>query len=155
MLAGSGTALTAGRHYVWWDTSISSQLSALKYYLEDVDLNGKRTMHGPVEVKPSAISDQQSALKHGQAKFLSELGVRLEEKYQDYWKAQELRERLSQRSMKRTTSSQSFEQTSKAFEQPKELKETTSIKIEKTSEQDGEKQRSLASMQAIKISVKE
>jgi hypothetical protein len=50
LLAGAGRA-TAGHAYAWWDnerSAISDQPSALKYWLEDADLTGKRTLNGPV-----------------------------------------------------------------------------------------------------------
>jgi hypothetical protein len=57
-LAGPGHALTAGRRYRFWDdlravnTGLSPQHSILspvvRYWLEDVDLNGTRTRHGPI-----------------------------------------------------------------------------------------------------------
>jgi hypothetical protein len=102
LLAGSGTPLTAGHHYVWWDSSVPglqlsaprSKLSAIKYWLEDVDLTGQRTFHGPVEVQLSASSFELSASDLRRAELLSEFGMRLQEKYADFWKAQELREKL-------------------------------------------------------------
>ncbi|MBI3909560.1 MAG: SBBP repeat-containing protein [Armatimonadetes bacterium] len=44
LLAGSGTALTAGQSYSWWDP----EPVAAGYWLEDVDLNGMHTWHGPL-----------------------------------------------------------------------------------------------------------
>lgn len=38
------------RHYVWWDEPSTGE-GPVRYWLEDVDLNGKRSLHGPVEVK--------------------------------------------------------------------------------------------------------
>jgi hypothetical protein len=74
MLAGSAlltgpTPLVAGRSYGWWDNQVSDSRNAL-YYLEDVDVNGSRTMHGPIVAgqvggKPPAIS---------QAELLSRMG---------------------------------------------------------------------------------
>jgi len=102
LLAGSGTPLTAGHHYVWWDTialsdqpsAVNGQRSALRYWLEDVDLTGKRTFHGPVEVQLSASSFELSAPDLRRAELLSEFGMRLQEKYADFWKVQDLREKL-------------------------------------------------------------
>ncbi len=52
ILAGSAlltgdTPLLAGRKYSWWDNSPDSKQDAL-YYLEDIDLNGTRSLHGPI-----------------------------------------------------------------------------------------------------------
>jgi subtilisin-like proprotein convertase family protein len=49
LLAGDKTVLTAGEAYVWSDTLTSSQ--GVQYWLEDLDLKGKSTMHGPFPVK--------------------------------------------------------------------------------------------------------
>ena len=66
LLAGPGIALTAGRPYTWWDDSLTSgQSQTVKYWLEDADLNGKRTMYGPVTpvIAQGAIPiKEQSAL---------------------------------------------------------------------------------------------
>ncbi|HEX5735307.1 MAG TPA: C25 family cysteine peptidase [Blastocatellia bacterium] len=52
ILAGSalvtGAApLTAGRSYDWFDNTAPSKRGTL-YYIEDIDLNGTRTLHGPI-----------------------------------------------------------------------------------------------------------
>jgi hypothetical protein len=109
LLAGSGTPLTAGHHYVWFDNSVlspqssalssyrsavSGQRSAVRYYLEDVDLSGQRTWHGPVEVQLPAPGSPLQASEVRRAELLSEFGARLQEKYADFWRAQELREKL-------------------------------------------------------------
>jgi signal peptidase I len=47
LLAGPKTPLTAGVDYAWKDT-VSKNSSDVKYWLEDIDLNGTRTMHGPI-----------------------------------------------------------------------------------------------------------
>ena len=51
LLAGSGTALTAGRQYSWLDPTPGTD-SNIQYWLEDIDLNGKVTRHGPVTPVP-------------------------------------------------------------------------------------------------------
>jgi hypothetical protein len=62
--------------------------------LEDVDLSGQRTFHGPVEPQLSASGLELSASDFRRAELLSEFGARLQEKYADFWKAQDLREKL-------------------------------------------------------------
>lgn len=47
LLAGAGTRLTAGFSYAWTDTPANTK-GLVQYYLEDIDLNGTRTMHGPI-----------------------------------------------------------------------------------------------------------
>jgi hypothetical protein len=98
LMAGSRTALTAGHHYHWWDASLSPQSSSLgtvRYWLKDIDLNGTETMHGPTEIKTSVISDQLSVSKKFKPELLSEIGWRLQERYEHYWKVQELKQRLA------------------------------------------------------------
>ncbi|HAM51175.1 MAG TPA: hypothetical protein DCP92_10990 [Nitrospiraceae bacterium] len=49
LIAGPRIALTAGRPYTWWDDSLpGGQSNEAKYWLQDVDLSGKRTLYGPV-----------------------------------------------------------------------------------------------------------
>ncbi len=50
LVAGSGTVLTAGKHYAWWD-NLPKEKSHVQYWLEDIDLSGERTMHGPITAK--------------------------------------------------------------------------------------------------------
>lgn len=78
LFAGARTELTAGRSYSWWDDieALSGQPSAVRYWLEDVDLNGQRTWHGPVEVEPPSFGHQLSGSQQRQAELLSRLGKR-------------------------------------------------------------------------------
>jgi hypothetical protein len=66
-----------------------AQRSAV-YYLEDWDLNGKKTMHGPI----SPVRSEKPLAKYGNAALLSNLGKRQNQKYDEFWRIQELRERL-------------------------------------------------------------
>ncbi len=50
LIAGRGTILTAGHQYAWWDT-LPKERQNVRYWLEDVDLNGARVMHGPITAK--------------------------------------------------------------------------------------------------------
>jgi len=68
-LAGGGTALTAGRSYSWWDL-VPGARGPVQYWLEDVDLNGQRTRHGPV----TPILSDQPLPKKSQAALLAQLG---------------------------------------------------------------------------------
>ncbi|HVG35254.1 MAG TPA: C25 family cysteine peptidase [Pyrinomonadaceae bacterium] len=45
LMAGQGVALTAGRSYTWLDKQGKTDS---EYWLEDVDLSGQRTLHGPI-----------------------------------------------------------------------------------------------------------
>jgi len=74
ILAGSalvtGAApLTAGRSYGWWDPRAQDKQDAL-YYIEDIDLNGMRTLHGPV----AAVRAGGSPPERSQAALLSQVG---------------------------------------------------------------------------------
>jgi uncharacterized repeat protein (TIGR01451 family) len=72
LIAGSALFLRGGqpqhkaRTYQWFDTQGGSQAA---YWLEDVDLNGTRTMHGPVYAETSA----QGAAPVSQALLLTQL----------------------------------------------------------------------------------
>jgi len=59
LIAGNQTKLTAGLNYTWYDqvptadgrgqtAAVGGQRSAVTYWLEDVDLDGTRTLHGPI-----------------------------------------------------------------------------------------------------------
>jgi len=106
-LAGKGTSLTAGRHYHWWDTSLNHELSAIshqpssvRYWLKDIDLNGKHTMHGPV----TPVISREPIPEKLRPELLSEVGHRLQVKYRDFWRVQELKEKLNDRYRSRSTS---------------------------------------------------
>ena len=73
LLVGPGTALTAGRSYVWWDTSAAATPNT-QYWLEDIDLSGQRTWHGPVAIDRSAQAGPPPPTGQGQAALLSSLG---------------------------------------------------------------------------------
>jgi hypothetical protein len=95
LLAGSRLALRAGWHYNWWDfptlSPQSSSLSPVRYWLKDIDLNGKETMHGPV----TPVFSREPLSKKFRPELLSELGMKLEERYHHYWKVRELKEKLA------------------------------------------------------------
>ena len=60
-------ALTAGRSYAWWDEAAAAEAS---YWLEEIDLNGQRVMHGPIS--PRAVGGPPPA--EGRAAALGRLG---------------------------------------------------------------------------------
>lgn len=72
LLAGQGTRLTAGQSYSWFDRSGQSK-EATQYWLEDIDLDGTRTLHGPLV--PAAGDYAQAANDSAQATMLSELNA--------------------------------------------------------------------------------
>jgi hypothetical protein len=68
LIAGQHTRLTAGRSYSWLDRS--SKNRDAEYWLEDIDLNGKRTLHGPIAAN---AGDNIQAASEEQAMLLSQL----------------------------------------------------------------------------------
>ena len=73
LLVGPGTALTAGRSYIWWDTSAAVTPNT-QYWLEDIDLSGQRTWHGPVAIDRSAQAIPPPPTGQEQAALLRGLG---------------------------------------------------------------------------------
>ncbi len=71
LVAGPGTALTAGRSYSWWDVSAQAKQTA-RYWLEEIDLKGRSIWHGPAIVKSS--TGKISAREQREATMLSMLG---------------------------------------------------------------------------------
>ena len=67
LFAGSRTELTAGRSYAWWDPQGTS---GARYWLEDVDLNGQRTWHGPATPSGSLPQKREAS----RSLLLSQLG---------------------------------------------------------------------------------
>ncbi len=64
LLAGHGTRLTAGQSYSWFDRA--GQKGSVQYWLEDIDLDGTRTLHGPlvptVDNSAQSTNDEQAVL---------------------------------------------------------------------------------------------
>jgi uncharacterized repeat protein (TIGR01451 family) len=69
LTVGSGTVLSAGKHYAWWDAA-GKDRQPVQYWLEDLDLSGARTMHGPITAKVVGGLPPAKA----QADLLSNLG---------------------------------------------------------------------------------
>ncbi|MGH9761635.1 MAG: C25 family cysteine peptidase, partial [Blastocatellia bacterium] len=70
LIARHSTMLTAGWSYSWQD-NVSDAQAAL-YWLEDIDLHGKRTWHGPVGVEAASLGDLSG--NQERAMLLTELG---------------------------------------------------------------------------------
>ena len=65
LIAGADTALTAGKSYNWVDTPQAGGGKSVRYWLEEINLKGDRTLHGPVDINYSpgrAPNESQSAL---------------------------------------------------------------------------------------------
>ncbi|MEK6300258.1 MAG: C25 family cysteine peptidase [Acidobacteriota bacterium] len=75
LIAGARTPMTAGNSYSWWDTIADCGLPAAdcqeaRYWLEDLDLDGKTTVYGPISTKKmNGAPARQSA-----AALLSQVG---------------------------------------------------------------------------------
>jgi len=87
LLAGSQTHLTAGHVHTWWDAP-SRDSSGVSYWVEEVDLHGQRTWHGPAAPKPAAREPAKSVRTNasttanvkdaaGRVVLLSEVGRRV------------------------------------------------------------------------------
>ncbi|HXI93985.1 MAG TPA: hypothetical protein VNO24_28695, partial [Blastocatellia bacterium] len=72
LVTGLNTRLTAGWSYSWIDKSPGDKQSA-QYWLEDVDLKGQSTWHGPVISQKAEARTQKAGLNQ-QAFTLSEIG---------------------------------------------------------------------------------
>lgn len=78
LIAGPGVVLTTGFAYSLWDEGIgdcrsSADCQNLHYFVEDLDLTGRTTTHGPFAVE-LAPPDQTPPPGKGQAPLLSGLG---------------------------------------------------------------------------------
>jgi hypothetical protein len=145
LLVGS-TPLTAGHSYHWWDVSAlgsqPSALDSLKYWLEDWDLNGKRSMHGPITPVLSHDPLPHKVNTH----LLGKLGVKTNRKYEEYWRIQGLKEKLSQRPRA-------------GDHRPAEIPETFSVEpsspppVQKLTPTQRKTQWELAAQPAVKISI--
>ncbi len=75
VIAGSALLMSgalpkhSGRRYAWIDPS--AEVEGASYWLEDIDVNGKRTMHGPISVEAGAQAENDASLP--QAQMLSQL----------------------------------------------------------------------------------
>jgi len=82
LVAGRQTKLGAGSNYTWYDettadgapaTAVNVRQSAVMYWLEDIDLNGTRTLHGPIVPE---VSYQKPRGRELRAELMSEVSRR-------------------------------------------------------------------------------
>ena len=59
--AGQGAVVSAEHAYARWDLDMAAADPAVVYWLEDVDFNGKSTMHGPVTPVVSQLQEPATA----------------------------------------------------------------------------------------------
>ena len=68
LIAGTATRLEAGQSYGWWDSSGTNRNA--QYWIEEIDLSGLRTMHGPFGVRHVGGKPPRES----QAELLSQVG---------------------------------------------------------------------------------
>lgn len=79
LIAGSALLMSgalpqhSGRSYAWLDPS--AEITGASYWLEDVDVNGIRTMHGPVSVTGASTIDDATASETRMLSQLSQVQV--------------------------------------------------------------------------------
>ncbi|TLY18813.1 MAG: LamG domain-containing protein, partial [Nitrospirae bacterium] len=79
LIAGSalkgraGTVLAAGQSYSWWDV-LPLKSGPLRYWLEEIDLKGRRTWHGPIAVQPAKGHRLASESERVRSVLLNRLG---------------------------------------------------------------------------------
>jgi Peptidase family C25 len=72
LVAGRQTRLGAGSSYTWYD-NVSAEAGPATYWLEDIDLNGTRTLHGPIVPEISYAKPRNRELR---ADLMSEVSRR-------------------------------------------------------------------------------
>jgi hypothetical protein len=149
LMAVQGTAMTAGNSYSWVDPAGTSDSV---YYLEDIDINGTCTMHGPVVPAAGAgagsvstksartilLDDLNASARHNAAAQLSQKGWAFSAGPQS--SAKPLSEADTSESVNTTAASDSRSQFSASAT---------------SSSQSQDKQRALAAMPGLKLSVRE
>jgi hypothetical protein len=73
LLARGRTELTAGQRYSWWDV-LPANSGPLKYWLEEIDLHGQRTWHGPIAVTSAKGRRDIAKPEQVRSVLLSKLG---------------------------------------------------------------------------------
>jgi hypothetical protein len=71
LTTGIHTGLKSGEAYAWWDHTQDKDVS---YWLEDVDLNGTSTWHGPFGLNQSEAPNPASIYRENLATLLSQVG---------------------------------------------------------------------------------
>lgn len=73
LTVGAGVELRAGEGYRWWD---ADGTGAAQYWIEDLDLDGTRTMHGPLTTLAGTGDGRALAARLSQPALLDELNQR-------------------------------------------------------------------------------
>ncbi len=80
LIAGPGTKLSAGFAYSLWDENIAdcglpiADCQNTRYWIEDIDLSGRTTVHGPFGIDQPPPGDWQPPPGKGRVSLLSALG---------------------------------------------------------------------------------
>jgi hypothetical protein len=67
LMAGPKTGLTAGQTYSWWDSTTNRDA---RYWIEDIDLNGRSVWHGPIAIDQSSPFPRHFVPGSGRARIL-------------------------------------------------------------------------------------
>jgi peptidase C25-like protein len=145
LMAVQGTAMTAGNSYSWVDPAGTSDSI---YYLEDIDIDGTRTMHGPVVPAAGA-----SSIKSARTILLDDLNAsarenKIAEHSQRGW-AFSAGSQSSAKPHSEADTSESVNTTAASDSRSQFSASATS------SSQSPDKQKALAAMPGLKLSVRE
>ena len=86
LIAGRQTTLTSGLNYTWYDDlkqTDDGQPSAVTFWLEDVDIDGTRTLHGPiapfVQYEKPRLDGPRAALLNEVSRRTPAVGIRFDD----------------------------------------------------------------------------
>ena len=126
------------------------QSSSVQYWLEDIDLNGTRTWHLPV----TPVVSHEALPRSVKPELLSEFSRRLNQKYDDFWRAQDLKEKLHSRGPREQARRARVVKSASTAVGQQQIKQDAGQRVQ-ANKQDQSMQWNLASRPAVKILVKE
>lgn len=74
LIAGPAIELRAGFAYAWWDGDAGDDDASVRYWLEDLDMSGRTTSHGPFGIDRPSPDDHSPAPVTAKASLLSAFG---------------------------------------------------------------------------------
>lgn len=74
LIAGPAIQLRAGFAYSWWDNDAGDDDASVRYWLEDIDMSGRTTTHGPFGIDRQSPDDQSPASGKTRVSLLSAFG---------------------------------------------------------------------------------
>jgi peptidase C25-like protein len=80
LMAGPGKLIRAGLAYSWWDKHPKEDDTAVRYWLEDIDVSGQTVMRGPYGIEEPLAGSSQAPVGKGDVSLLSALGQEASEK---------------------------------------------------------------------------